>query len=510
MNTYKTDSLHTEHQTYIAIDLKSFYASVECVERGLNPLDTNLVVADSSRTDKTICLAVSPSLKSYGISGRPRLFEVVQKVEDVNRQRLRHIANDSTTGKSYIQSELLQHPSWKLDYIVAKPRMSRYMEVSTKVYEVYLSFFAAEDIHVYSVDEVFIDATQYLNLYKKTAKELTSEVIKCVLDKTGITATAGIGTNIYLSKVAMDIVAKHIPADSNGVRIAELDEMSYRRQLWNHTPLTSFWRVGRGTARTLERYGLDSMGKVARCSLTNEELLYKLFGVHAELLIDHAWGWEPCTIADIKSYHPSSHSLSNGQVLSEPYTKAKAAVVMKEMAETMALQLMRRKLITDQIIIDIGFDRATLQRSDDGDTFAGDISKDRYGRTIPKHVHGSANLQEPTAVAGVIMQTAAELFDKIVRDGMLIRRLNITANHILSENSQPKHEAKQLELFDAEPKQQEAESTFKRDTEKERRVQQTILDIKNSFGKNAILRGLNFRDGATARERNQQIGGHKA
>lgn len=478
------------------------------MERGLNPLDTNLVVADSSRTDKTICLAVSPSLKSYGISGRPRLFEVVQKVEDVNRQRLRNIAGDSTTGKSYIQSELLQHPSWKLDYIVAKPRMSRYMEVSTKVYEVYLSFFAAEDIHVYSVDEVFIDATQYLNLYKKTAKELTSEVIKCVLDKTGITATAGIGTNIYLSKVAMDIVAKHIPADSNGVRIAELDEMSYRRQLWNHTPLTSFWRVGRGTARTLERYGINTMGQVARCSLTNEDLLYKLFGVSAELLIDHAWGWEPCTIADIKSYKPSSHSLSTGQVLSEPYTKDNAAVVIKEMAETMALQLMQKKLLTDQIIIDIGFDNATIKRSND-EQYTGQVTKDHYGRLVPKHAHGTFNIPVPTSSAYTIMRGVSELFDSIVQNNMLIRRLNITANHILSENSKPLISEQQLNLF-AQEEQSVASPNENETSEKEKRIQQTILDIKNSFGKNAILRGLNFRDGATARERNLQIGGHKA
>ena len=437
------------------------------------------------------------------------MFEVVQRVRDVNQQRCKqHNAED--LGRSYINSELQKHPAWELDYIVAKPQMSRYMEVSTQVYEVYLSFFAADDIHVYSVDEVFIDATQYLALYKMSATELAASVIRQVLNKTGITATVGIGSNLYLSKVAMDIVAKHIPADEHGVRIAELDEHSYRKLLWNHTPLTSFWRVGRGTARTLERYGLDTMGKIARCSLNNEDLLYKLFGVHAELLIDHAWGWEPCSIADIKGYRPSSHSLSNGQVLCEPYTKQKAGVVLKEMAETMALQLMRKRLITDQIIVDVNFDRATISLHD-ADSFAGAVVRDRYGRIVPKNVHGSVNLKEHTSSASVIMQATIGVFDKIVQSNMLIRRLNITANNILSVDSKPQKKNEQLDLFAEELKPDiSQDASLKRKIEKEQRVQQTMLDIKNNFGKNAILRGLNFRDGATARERNKQIGGHKA
>ena len=499
-------------RTYIAIDLKSFYASVECVERGLDPLATNLVVADKSRTDKTICLAVSPSLKAYGIGGRPRLFEVVQKVREVNNTRRRTLPYGRFNGKSHLDKELKAHPDWEVDYLVAPPRMAHYIEYSTRVYQVYLKFIAPEDIYPYSIDEVFIDATNYLPTYKITAHELALKMVRDVLKETGITATAGIGTNMYLCKIAMDIVAKHIPADQDGVRIAELDEMSYRRQLWNHKPLTSFWRVGRGIARRLEPYGIDTMGKIARCSLENEELLYKLFGVNAELLIDHAWGWEPCTMAAVKAYKPEINCLSNGQVLSTGYEFKKARVVAREMADEMALKMVAHHLVADQMVLTIVYDAENLTNPKYKSKYFGEITTDYYGRPVPKHAHGTRNLKAPTSSSKLMIDAITELFDQIVNPNLLVRRIYLTVNRVISERqalSRPK-EAEQLDLFtdyEAEARKQQAELES---NQKERKVQETLLKIKKKYGKNAILKGLNFEEGATAKERNQQIGGHKA
>ena len=500
------------HRTYIAIDLKSFYASVECVERGLDPLATNLVVADKSRTDKTICLAVSPSLKAYGIGGRPRLFEVVQKVREVNNARRRTLPYGRFNGKSHLDKELKAHPDWEVDYLVAPPRLAHYIEYSTRVYQVYLKYIAPEDIYPYSIDEVFIDATNYLPTYKITAHELALKMVRDVLKETGITATAGIGTNMYLCKIAMDIVAKHIPADKDGVRIAELDEMSYRRQLWNHKPLTSFWRVGRGIARRLEPYGIDTMGKIARCSLENEELLYKLFGVNAELLIDHAWGWEPCTMAAVKAYKPETNCLSNGQVLSTGYEFKKARVVAREMADEMALKMVAHHLVADQLVLTIVYDAENLTNPKYKSKYFGEITTDYYGRPVPKHAHGTKNLKAPTSSSKLMIDAITELFDQIVNSDLLVRRIYLTVNRVISEQqalSQPK-EAEQLDLFtdyEAEARKQQAELES---SQKERKVQETLLKIKKKYGKNAILKGLNFEEGATAKERNQQIGGHKA
>ena len=505
------------HRTDIAIDLKSFYASVECVERGLDPLATNLVVADKSRTDKTICLAVSPSLKAHGIGGRPRLFEVVQKVREVNNLRRRTLPYGRFNGKSHLDKELKAHPDWEVDYLVAPPRMAHYIEYSTRVYQVYLKYIAPEDIYPYSIDEVFIDATNYLPTYKISAHELALKMVRDVLKETGITATAGIGTNMYLCKVAMDIVAKHIPADQDGVRIAELDEMSYRRQLWNHKPLTSFWRVGRGIARRLESYGIDTMGKIARCSLENEELLYKLFGVNAELLIDHAWGWEPCTMAAVKAYKPETNCLSNGQVLSTGYEAKKARVVAREMADEMALKmvahhLVAHHLVADQLVLTIVYDAENLTNPKYKSKYHGEITTDYYGRPVPKHAHGTKNLKAPTSSSKLMIDTVSELFDQIVNPDLLVRRIYLTVNRVISERqalSQPKA-AEQLDLFtdyEEEAKKQQAELES---SQKERKVQETLLKIKKKYGKNAILKGLNFEEGATAKERNQQIGGHKA
>ena len=499
-------------RTYIAIDLKSFYASVECVERGLDPLATNLVVADKNRTDKTICLAVSPSLKAYGIGGRPRLFEVVQKVREVNNLRRRTLPYGRFNGKSHLDKELKAHPDWEVDYLVAPPRMAHYIEYSTRIYQVYLKYIAPEDIYPYSIDEVFIDATNYLPTYKISAHELALKMVRDVLKETGITATAGIGTNMYLCKIAMDIVAKHIPADQDGVRIAELDEMSYRRQLWNHKPLTSFWRVGRGIARRLESYGIDTMGKIARCSLENEELLYKLFGVNAELLIDHAWGWEPCTMAAVKAYKPETNCLSNGQVLSTGYEAKKARVVAREMADDMALKMVAHHLVADQLVLTIVYDAENLTNPKYRSQYHGEITTDHYGRPVPKHAHGTRNLKSPTSSSKQMIAAITELFDQIVNPYLLVRRIYLTVNRVISEQqalSQTKA-AEQLDLFtdyEAEEKKKLAELES---SKKERRVQETLLKIKKKYGKNAILKGLNFEEGATAKERNQQIGGHKA
>ncbi len=502
----------TKQRIYIAIDLKSFYASVECVERGLDPLTTHLVVADKSRTDKTICLAVSPSLKSYGVGGRPRLFEVVQKVGEINRERRKNIRYHAFSGKSCFDSEIKANPTLELDYIVAPPRMAYYIEYSTKVYQVYLKYIASEDIYPYSIDEVFIDATEYLESYKMTAHELALKMVREVLKETGITATAGIGTNMYLCKVAMDIVAKHIPADKDGVRIAELDEMSYRQKLWNHKPLTSFWRVGKGIAQKLEQNGMDTMGKVARCSIENEDLLYNLFGVNAELLIDHAWGWEPVGMKEVKAYKPETNSISNGQVLSEGYDYKKARVVVMEMADEISLNLVKHHFVADQIVLTINYDAENLTNPDLKAKYFGPVTTDYYGRQVPKHAHGTANLDVPTSSGRLIMQAVRDLYAKIVNPNLLVRRINLTVNHVISEEvaaTLPKP-AEQLDLFADYDDQARRVEEKAGDLAKERKVQEALLDIKAKFGKNAILKGLNFEEGATAKERNQQIGGHKA
>lgn len=495
-------------KAYIAIDLKSFYASVECVDRGLDPLDTNLVVADPTRTEKTICLAVSPSLKSYGIPGRARLFEAIQKVREINAQRRYKAPKHSFTHESYFHSELKSDPSAELAFITAPPRMAHYMEVSTRIYNVYLKYIAPEDIHVYSIDEVFIDATDYLKTYGMTPRELTMKMVLDVLETTGITATAGIGTNLYLCKIAMDIYAKHCEPDKNGVRIAELDEMSYRKILWDHRPLTDFWRVGRGISKKLEQHGLYTMGDVARCSVGresdyyNEDLLYKLFGVNAELLIDHAWGWEPTEISDIKSYRPESSSLSSGQVLQEPYEFSKARLVLKEMADLLSLELVSKRIITDQIVLTVGYDIESLNKS-----YSGAVETDRYGRKIPKTAHSSENIGRYTSSSKLICETAMSLFDRIVDKNLLVRRMYIVANHIITEKDAEKEsEYVQLDLF-SDTKKQEAEEN---ELKKEKDMQRAILKIKSKYGKNSIIKGMNLKEGATALERNRQIGGHKA
>ncbi len=502
-----------ENRSYIAIDLKSFYASVECMQRGLNPMQTNLVVADKSRTSKTICLAVTPSLKSFGIPGRARLFEVEQKVREVNALRRTKIGGREFLGSSCDAIELTENPNLELSFIAAPPRMALYMEYSTRIYDIYLKYVAPEDIHVYSVDEVFIDVTTYLNTYQMTARQLTSLMIKDVFEATGITATAGIGTNLYLCKIAMDIVAKHIDEDENGARIAELDEMSYRYQLWNHRPITDFWRVGRGIAKRLSSYGMYTMGDVARCSVGNEEdfynedLLYKLFGVNAELLIDHAWGWEPCDIAEIKAYRPETNSVSSGQVLKEPYTVAKTRVVVQEMIDALGLDLLDKRLVTDQIVLTIGYDVENILDSNRRKRYKGEITIDRYGREVPKHAHGTVNLREPTALSQLLMESTLELFDRIVDEDLLVRRITIAANRIkLMDQIKKEDSYEQLDLFTDYGEEQERKNKL----EREQKMQQAVLDIKKRYGKNAVLRGTNFREGATARERNAQIGGHKA
>lgn len=496
-----------KNRTYVAIDLKSFYASVECMERGLDPLTTNLVVADASRSEKTICLAVSPSLKAHGISGRPRLFEVVAKVREINAKRLRKAQGRVFSGRSFHDPELRSTPSLALDYIAAPPRMARYIEYSTQIYGVYLKYIAPEDIHVYSIDEVFFDATNYLKTQKLSAREFVTKIILDVLETTGITATAGIGTNLYLSKIAMDIGAKHIPIDENGVRIAELDETRYRRQLWSHRPLTDFWRVGKGTAKKLEEHGLYTMGDVAKCSLDNEALLYKLFGVNAELLIDHAWGWESCTIADIKAYKPSSKSMGSGQVLPAAYSFEKAKLIAREMTELLVLDLVKKKLLTNQIVLTVGYDIENLTDPERRQRYHGATTTDHYGRSIPKQANSSINLDRYTSSTQRIVGAVMELFDRIVDKDLLIRRVNLAANNVLDEEViGEKGNFQQLDLFtDYEvQKQEEAE------LERERKVQEATLTIREKYGKNAILKGMNLEEGATTIDRNKQIGGHKA
>ncbi|MBR6994685.1 MAG: DNA methylase [Ruminococcus sp.] len=498
-------------KTYIAIDLKSFYASVECVERGLDPLDTNLVVADKSRTDKTICLAVSPSLKACGIPGRPRLFEVVAKAADVNAARRYKAPRRRFTGQSHLASELAKDLSLELSYIVAPPRMAHYIAYSTRIYQIYLKYVAPEDIHVYSIDEVFIDATAYLRTYGMTAHELTMAMVRDVLKTTGITATAGIGTNMYLCKIAMDIVAKKMPADKDGVRIAELDEMSYRRLMWDHRPLTDFWRVGRGYASRLEHSGIFTMGDIARMSTTEfgEKALYKMFGVNAELLIDHAWGWEPTTIADIRSYRPENNSLSSGQVLQEATENDTARLITWEMADLLSLDLVGKGLVTDQLTLTIGYDVNNLRREDVMRSYEGKVTLDHYGRAVPVHSHGTINLIAPVSSSKVITEAAVELFDRIT-DGILwVRRITICANRVVPAES-VQEEFRQLDFFTDPEEDQRRREAEERELRRERSLQLAMLDIKERYGKNALLRGANFRDGATARMRNQQIGGHKA
>lgn len=492
-------------KTYIAIDLKSFYASVECVDRGLDPMTTNLVVADEARTDKTICLAVSPSLKVYGIPGRARLFEVIQKVRKVNNQRRRE-CRGSLSGESYDDNELKMNRSLAVSYIVAPPQMTRYMEVSTQIYNIYLRYIAPEDIHVYSIDEVFIDATGYLKTYNMTTRELTMKLIHEILHETGITATAGIGTNLYLAKVAMDIVAKHIPADKNGVRIAELDEMSYRRQLWSYRPLTDFWRVGQGYAKRLEERYIFTMGDIAECSVYNEDVLYNMFGVNAELLIDHAWGWEPCTIADIKSYKPENNSISSGQVLQCPYSFEKGRLIVHEMTDLLVLDLVDKGLATDQIVLTVGYDNEGVPKD-----YKGTVSRDRYGRKIPKSAHGSINIGKFTSSTKMIINKVLELYDKIVDRNLMVRRMYVVANHVVPEQSISDEQTyEQLDMFtdyEALENQRKQEAM---ELESEKNIQKAMLKIKKKYGKNAILKGINFEEGATTIERNGQVGGHKA
>ena len=520
-NILKTETgVHTMPQKdriYAAIDLKSFYASVECIQRGLDPLTTNLVVADKSRTEKTICLAVSPTLKAYGIPGRPRLFEVIQKVEQINSERSLHAPGHVFLGSASHDPDVRAHPELALDFITAVPRMALYMEYSTIIYNIYLKYIAPEDIHVYSIDEVFIDVTGYLSPRRPSARKLVGLMIRDVLQSTGITAAAGIGTNLYLAKAAMDIVAKHVPEDDHGLRIAELDEMTYRRLLWTHRPLTDFWRVGHGYAKKLEEHGLCTMGDIARCSLGkpgdyhSEDLLYRLFGINAELLIDHAWGWEPCTMADIKSYQPENTSIGGGQVLSCPYSFEKARLVIKEMADQLALDLVDKALVTDQLVLTAGYDMTCLTDPEIRQKYKGPVTTDRYGRKIPKHAHGTVNLPRQTSSARQIIHAALELFDQIADRNLLIKRLYLTATRIASEVSAGKQETfEQLNLFtdyEQEERQRRQEEAL---LQKEKQLQQAMLSVKKKFGKNAILKGMSLEEGATARERNQQIGGHKA
>ena len=490
-----------KERIYIAIDLKSYYSSVECVDKGLDPMKTNLVVADESRTDKTICLAVSPSLKSYGIPGRPRLFEVKSKVNIANRLRLIQSEEKDFSGKSFLADELS-----------ATPRMARYMEMSSNIYKVYLKYIAPEDIHIYSVDEVFIDATNYLNTYKMSAHQLALTMIRDVLKATGITATAGIGTNLYLAKIAMDIIAKHVPADKDGVRIAELDEKSYRQKLWNHTPLTDFWRVGKGYAKRLEDHHLYTMGDIARCSMGskynyhNADLLFKLFGVNAELLIDHAWGYEPCLISEIKAYEPENHSICSGQVLDVPYAFEKGRLIVREMADLLALDLVSKTLVTNQITLTVGYDIENLLNPDIAENYHGEITEDRYGRKVPKHAHGTIHLDTYSSSTKEIIDKTIELYNRIMNPDLLIRRVTIEANNVINESKVPKAKYEELDIFADFEEIEKQEQARK----KEKDLQQAVLKIQNKFGKNGILKGMNFEEGAKTRERNQSIGGHKA
>lgn len=504
--------MEEENRIYIAIDLKSFYASVECLERGLDPMTTNLVVADASRTQKTICLAVSPSLKSYGIPGRPRLFEVIKKVKEINAKRLYKSPNRRFESESYNSKELINSPQIAISYIVAPPRMELYMKYSTNIYNVYLKYVAPEDIHVYSIDEVFIDITNYFKLYKLTPYQMAEMIIKDVFKSTGVTATVGIGTNLYLAKVAMDIHAKNIKPDKDGGRIAELDEMTYRELLWTHCPITDFWRVGKGYAAKLEANGIYTMGDIARCSIGkkdeyyNEDLLYMLFGINAELLIDHAWGYEPCTMEDIKSYKPRSNSIGSGQVLHEPYTFDKAKLIVKEITDLLVLDLLAKGLVTDQVVLTIGYDIENLKDKNICKSYNGEVTIDNYGRKIPKHAHGTTNLSQQTSSTMIIMDAVIALFDRIVDQSLLIRRVTIKANNVVSEDLLVRNSHEQLDMFlDLKATKEKEE-----ELERERKLQETVLKLKNKYGKNAILKGMNLEEGAKTVSRNKQIGGHRA
>ena len=488
---------------YIAIDLKSFYASVECKERGLDPLTTNLVVADNTRTEKTICLAVSPSLKQHGISGRARLFEVVQKVKETNIERRIKAPKHTFLGKSNNSIELQEHPEYELDYIIAPPQMKKYMKYSTEIYNIYLKYFSSDDIYVYSIDEVFIDVTHYLQTYKMKASDLATKVIQDVYETTGITATCGVGTNLYLAKVAMDIVAKHVKANKYGVRIACLDEQMYKKRLWEHRPLTDFWRLGKGYEKKLEQNGLYTMGDIARCSIKNEELLFKLFGINAELLIDHAWGYEPCTMKSIKEYKPSTTSLSSGQVLHCPYNYEKTRLIIKEMTELLVLDLVEKNFVTNQIVLTVGYDIDNINNN--YIEYNGEITVDRYGRKVPKHAHGTINLEHYTSSNKIIGEAVIELYDKIINKNLLSRRINIFANNLINYNDIKDNQYEQIDMF-TDYKQKEKQHN---DEIKERELQKSILDIKKKYGKNAILKGMNFEEGATTIDRNLQVGGHK-
>lgn len=495
-------------KVYMCIDLKSFYASVECVERNLDPLKTNLVVADSSRTEKTICLAVSPSLKEYGIGGRARLFEVVQRVKEVNKDRKRKIKG-KFVGKSYDADILNSNPNVELDYIVAKPRMHHYMKYSTDIYNIYLKYLAPEDIYVYSIDEVFCDITNYLKMYKKKPRDLVTMIIKDVYDTTGITATAGIGTNLYLAKIAMDIIAKHVEPNDFGVRIAELNEMNYRKYLWNYRPITKFWRVGPGIAKRLEKYNMYTMGDVARMSINNEDVLYKLLGINAELLIDHAWGWEPVTMKDIKSFKPSVNSISSGQVLHEPYDYDKTRLIVREMADLLSLDLVEKHIVTNQLVLTIGYDIENLINPYYSNKYFGEVVTDHYGRKVPKHSHGTINLDHKTSSSTVIIENILKLFDRIVNKDLLTRRINITACNVVSEKlAKDEVILEQFDLFTDFEKIDREREVIKEKEEQERNLQRVILDIKNKYGKNAILKAMNLEEGGTTIDRNKQVGGH--
>ena len=522
-------------RTYIAIDLKSFYASVECAERGYDPLNTNLVVADESRTEKTICLAVSPSLKAYGISGRARLFEVVQRVKEVNAQRLREGIRSGLISKgengqyafagSSIEDPVLKaRPDYEVAYCVAPPRMRLYEDYSTRIFSIYMKYISSEDIHVYSIDEVFMDVTGYLKTYGQTAHELAITMIREVLAATGITATAGIGTNMYLAKVAMDIVAKHVPADRDGVRIAALDEMKYRELLWCHRPITDFWRVGKGLAARLEKLQCFTMGDVARLSLTNEDLLYDAMGINAQLLIDHAWGWEPTEIAAIKSYKPETKSISSGQVLSEPYDAVDGKLIVREMTELLVMDLVRKKLVTKQITLTLHYDRESLIVLQEGrgikntvygvaktgKPYTGEVGMDYYGRIAPKHAHGTGNLDHYTASAKAIVNAMMDLYDRIADPDLLIRRLNVVACNVIPENEIPREDPQQLDLFTDYAELEKQRAAEQAAEARERKLQQAALVMQEKFGKNAILKAMNLQKKGTTILRNGQIGGHRA
>ena len=493
-------------RAYIAIDLKSFYASAECISRGLDPMTTNLVVADPDRTEKTICLAVTPSLKAQGVPGRPRLFEVVQKVAEINALRRQKAPGREFSGSSCDAIELQKTPALSLDYIVAPPRMGYYLQTSAKVYSVYLKYIAPEDIHIYSIDEVFIDATPYLRTYGMTARELAQKMIRDVWETTGLTAAGGIGTNLYLCKVAMDILAKHAKPNEHGIRVAELDELTYRQQLWGHEPLTDFWRVGYRSARKLAAHGIFTMGDIARCSLTGEHILYKMFGINAELLIDHAWGWEPCTIADIKAYRPGSTSISSGQVLHRPYAYDEARLIVREMTDLLALDLVRQGLVTDQLVLTVGYDIENLSDTERRKNYHGPVVRDHYGRLLPKHAHGTENLGCSTASTAKIVAAMMALYDRITDPGLLVRRVTLAACHIRAEDETEEPDFQQLDFYTSLPEREKEAAARQR----ERRRQEAELAIKEKFGKNAIFRGMNLKEGATTLDRNRQIGGHKA